>query len=954
MESERWRKVRVLFDEAISLEDAKRRSFLANACGDDEELRRECEILLDSFSQADGFMEQPAAHDIADLIVGQTDSPGTGDRINHYEIVSSLGEGGMGEVYQAKDTRLDRMVALKLLAAHITEDKDRVSRFRQEALATSALNHPNIITIYEIGEWQDRDFIAAEYIDGRTLRDKLKAKKLSLGEALDIALQTASALSAAHDAGIIHRDIKPENIMIRKDGLVKVLDFGIAKYTPSENGRKALVNTRIGEIIGTAAYMSPEQARGLNVDERTDIWSLGVILYEMITRRLPFGGGTRSDRIVAILEREPTPIGKLRHGTPPELERIVQRALEKKRQDRYKKMADLAEDLQKVRDRSGLASRSRFTFPSIGRSPRLAWHSLSLPLILVIAVGAVWIYLSGGGFGATDRPMTLQSMKIARLSDTSQAEEVAVSPDGEYVAFIKLEGGKRSIWLRQVSATSSIQIVPPVEGTRYDSPVFSPDGRNLYYLKAQGESPRATLYQVPKLGGNEIKLAADISSQDSASNFSISPDGRQVAFIRLDEGFNRSLVIADLDGRNERRLISRVLPDFLTGAAWSPNGEVIACFAGTFGGRGGFGYKPVVLVNVKDGTERSLSEKQWWGAAGLAWLPDSSGLIVSASEKPGPVQMWHISNPRGVVSRITNDLSDYGAPSVMTNTSTIVAVQINKRSNIWIASLDQNNREERQLTFGNGGKDGETGLSFTPDGRLVFTSQASGNSDIWILNSDTATTRQLTVDAGANSLPSVSPNGEHIVFNSDRAGEGGIWRTGIDGGNPTQLTTGTYPTFSPDGRSVIFYRAGTLWRIAIEGGEPVQIPTQPNDKATAAVISPDNLLIACNYLVGEPNAQFRIGVLPVEGGPALKVFDILSNAARPVRWIPHSRTVSFIETRDGVSNIFSQAVTGEKPVPVTNFRSGLIWNFAWSNDGTRIALARGSIARDVVLISEFK
>ncbi|HSK72177.1 MAG TPA: serine/threonine-protein kinase, partial [Pyrinomonadaceae bacterium] len=315
MDSERWQKIKGLFDVALEIEPEKRSRFLKNACADDVELRLEVEKLLDSFDTAESFMEHPAAEDVASLIIERNGKPESGERFAHYEIVSQIGEGGMGEVYLAKDTRLNRKVALKLLAAHITEDKNRVSRFRQEAFATSALNHPNIVTIYEIGEWQGRDFIVTEFIEGVTLRSLLRGKKLSLPEMLDIAVQITSALTAAHGAGIIHRDIKPENVMIRSDGLVKVLDFGIAKYTPPKNARtirEALIKTKAGEVIGTAAYMSPEQARGLETDARTDIWSLGVILYEMIARKLPFQGSTRSDRIAAILEHEPAPIKKFR------------------------------------------------------------------------------------------------------------------------------------------------------------------------------------------------------------------------------------------------------------------------------------------------------------------------------------------------------------------------------------------------------------------------------------------------------------------------------------------------------------------------------------------------------------------------------------------------------------------------------------------------------------------
>ncbi len=319
----------------------------------DDELQREVESLLSSFDSANSFLQKPAVGEVADVVVGTNNHLPEGQRISHYEIIRQIGAGGMGEVYLAKDINLNRKVALKLLSAHITEDKDRVNHFRQEAFATSALNHPNIVTIHEIGKWSGRDFIATEFIEGMTLRSVLGKKKLAISEALDIALQIASALAAAHGAGIIHRDIKPENIMIREDGLVKVLDFGIAKYRPTEEGREALVETAVGEIIGTAAYMSPEQARGLEIDARTDIWSLGVILYEMIARKLPFIGKTKSDRIAAILERDPAPLSKTRRDIPPELEQIVSRALAKEKKERYSEIAKMAEDLHRLREKTG-------------------------------------------------------------------------------------------------------------------------------------------------------------------------------------------------------------------------------------------------------------------------------------------------------------------------------------------------------------------------------------------------------------------------------------------------------------------------------------------------------------------------------------------------------------------------------------------------------------------------
>jgi eukaryotic-like serine/threonine-protein kinase len=350
-DQERWRRVDGILEAALELPADERDAFLERTCGDDVELLREVESLL-AHDRADSFLATPASSEAARLLVGAAAQPLAGQRIGPFEVLGVLGTGGMGEVYVADDTRLQRRVALKRIPAHLATDPERVLRFRREALATSALNHPNIVTVYEIVAHQSGDLLVTELVDGVSLRERLREGALPLATALDIALQMARGLAAAHAVGIVHRDIKPENVMVRRDGLVKVLDFGVAKSPPRPLADPGM-GTTPGELIGTVGYMSPEQARGLPVDARTDVWSLGVLLYELATGESPFPGATPTDRLAAILGREPEPPSRRRPGLPVALDRVIARALAKDAAGRHADAAEFAADLARLRSASG-------------------------------------------------------------------------------------------------------------------------------------------------------------------------------------------------------------------------------------------------------------------------------------------------------------------------------------------------------------------------------------------------------------------------------------------------------------------------------------------------------------------------------------------------------------------------------------------------------------------------
>jgi serine/threonine protein kinase len=374
MTPERWQKLKELFETALERTPGERLAFLEQACDGDEPLRREVQSLLASYEEGESFMESPAVALAAETLTGSQDESLVGQTIGHYQVTREIGSGGMGEVYLAQDVKLGRPVALKLLPTYLSKDEDRLRRFEQEARTASALNHPNMCVIHEGGETvEGRHYIAMEYIDGVTLRQHMTEARLKLSEVLEMAVQVASALAAAHEAGVMHRDIKPENIMLRRDGYVKVLDFGLAKLTEQDatdvtTPAGARPKTDTGVVMGTSSYMSPEQARGLAVDARTDIWSLGVVIYEMVTGRAPFEGATTSDVIVSILDREPPPLAQASPEAPAELQRIISKTLHKDREGRYQTAKDLLIDLKSLNQ--DLEFKARLEVRPCGKSSR--------------------------------------------------------------------------------------------------------------------------------------------------------------------------------------------------------------------------------------------------------------------------------------------------------------------------------------------------------------------------------------------------------------------------------------------------------------------------------------------------------------------------------------------------------------------------------------------------------
>jgi eukaryotic-like serine/threonine-protein kinase len=1002
MTPERWQQIDQLFHAALACEPARRADFLASACNGDEPLRQEVESLISSHEDADSFIETPAADVAAGLLSAHESAFEPGQQIENYRIVRQLGSGGMGEVYLADDTRLNRKIALKLLPPKFTINPDRVRRFEREARAASALNHPNIVTIFEIGQSESAHFIVTEFVDGKTLRQLINEKPFKLSEALSVVIQVADALTGAHGAGIIHRDIKPENIMVRADGYAKILDFGLAKLTElqttdSDLETPTLLQSSPGLVMGTVQYMSPEQARGKNVGVRTDIWSLGVVLYELLSGRVPFSGETPSHVMVSLMEDElPSLAGY--PNVPSELDRIVSKALRKNQKERYQTASQLAlhlknlkRDLQLEAHLKGLleavptretstvtdgqavsagASVTRtvdigVTHPTSSAEyrasritrPMKAWALVLAISLLIGAVGFGWYSFVHRNRSAAKPPEAFQNIELTRLTNTGKVKDAVISPDGKYVAYVAQDGGRESIWLKPVTTSNNVEIVPPAEKELFGA-TFSHDSDHLYYVVRERNNTIGVLHRVSVFGGASARLIVDVDSP-----ISLAPDGKQFAFVRGSSGGKRALMLANADGSEERTLALRTGQNACSfaGPAWLPDGKSIACSAGTSDETGH--YTSVIAVEVADGSAKPLTTQKWKQIGRMAWLRDGKGLILTATDygRRSPFQLWYLSYPGGEARRITRDLQDYDGVSLTSDSKVLVSNQKQTISGLWNAPDGDASRAKQILSnkYDGDGYDYYSRFSWTPNGQIVYTSPAHGTPSIWVVSDDGTGNKQLTPDSSTNHFPSVTSDARYVVFLSDRTGVMNVWRMDPDGENEKQLTKGqddTWPWCSPDGQWVVYHSLvqgkRALHRVSINGGEPEQLTDY---SSVCPSISADGRWISCYYRL-EAKAPWKLGIIPFDGGLPVQSFEVPPTVVFTslVRWTPDGRALAYITNRDGISNIWIQPLDGSPPKQLTDFKSDDIFWFDWSPDGRQLGVSRGAVTSDVVLIKDLE
>lgn len=927
-----------------------------------------------------------------------------GDKIGRYEVKRKVGVGGMGEVFLAHDNELDREVAIKLLLPEFCCDLERVNRFKLEAKAASALNHPNIITIYEIGGNKERLYIVTEYIKGETLRSLINQKAVTPELALQFAQQIASALTAAHKEGIIHRDIKPENIMVREDGIIKVLDFGLAKPTNIESEAKTLdlVATKAGIVMGSVGYMSPEQARGKEVDLRTDIWSLGVVLYELITGKTPFDGETMTDILANIIHKEPVPISEYVMDAPAELHRIIKKSLRKNRDERYQTAKDFTLDLKMLHrdvENSGdigfltgqhqiistdtvsvkpyasdeaktlihhttsadfgkpTATNETIAYQSSIKKRRNSWLPLAIiSLAALILIGA-W-FIRPASFSSSQ--ISLDSLEISNVDGGDKAFSPAISADGKYLAFVNYENGKKSLAVKQIVTGSTVQIVAPLDSGGFMQPTFSPDGNYIYYVTA--DKGIGTLFQIPSLGGTAKKIASNVDSK-----VAVSPNGSQLAFRRRNaETGEEQIFLISSDGTNEQPLISskELNVKAIYELAWSPKGDELLV-----GGMSEFLVDEVIkskllLVLIADKKSREFGEREWFNAGSFSWLKDgNSVLMIAKATTQEPAQIWQISFPDGKeIKRITNDSSGFDQISFATDAGIIAGSKSTMISSLW--TFNPATKEMSQLTSENKNMLGAGGFAQLADGRLVVSKFDGSKANILTIDADGKNEKLLTNEDGYNSQAVVSPDGRFIVYASTKTKFYSLWRIDADGKNPLQLTTpenayDSKPVILEDNKTIIFERRSndftksTLMKVSLEGGNATSIFQQEAPLQMFPRLSSDGKHFAFSTMkYDKANIKFNreVKVFSVNGGEIgemKKKFDI--SLGYYYQFSPDGKSLTYIN-QQGIPNLHNLPLDGTPQKPLTNFNSGHILNFSWSKDGKKIYIVRGIINNELVLI----
>jgi serine/threonine protein kinase/Tol biopolymer transport system component len=886
-------------------------------------------------------------------------TPGT--RLGPYEVLAPLGAGGMGEVFRARDTRLGRDVAIKVLPDSVSGDPHALARFESEARAVAALSHPNILALHDVGESGGVRYTVTELLEGETLRASLTKGPLPVRRALEIAAQVAEGLAVAHENGIVHRDVKPENLFLTKEGRVKLLDFGLVRHRPAAGAGSdtesptASVLTGAGSVVGTAAYMSPEQARGAPVDHRSDQFSLGVVLYEMVAGRRPFVRATVAETLTAILREEPEPLEKAAPNVPAPVRWIVERCLSKEAEGRYESTWDLLRDLSTCRFHlnealnSGVSAGAALPAASTSLTRRILWAAA---LVAGIALGAVLVWLA--------RPPAPEPVRVRSLTFSGQDGEPSASPDGRVVAFTSTRDGVSRIWIKQISGGEA-----PLTSGPDRCPRFSPDGSSVLFLRGGGSS--LSVYRVSLVGGEPRRILDDVMEADW------SPDGRRIAFLRTrpaSGGTESMLGVADVQGGQER-ILTAVREYYLLDVRWSPDGRTIAAIKSV-----PVGFAPgdrILLVDASSGGLRELRPTRAnRPLCGLTWSGSGNAIVFGQPESA-------IGDSSGALARvIRKNLSSGGertlfwAPDLfptiggsrhyasfdILGPGRLVFDEMSQRLNLReVPAGTSPSQPERILTTGSS-RDRQP--TYSPDGEwILFSSNRSGNLDLWALSTRSGALKQLTDDPAQDWDPAFTPDGKHILWSSDRGGHLEIWMANADGSGARQLShdgaDAENPTTGSDGEWIVYgggdpAKSG-IWKVRADGSGATRLV--PGFLSNAEV-SPDGRF-ATFLRVDLFQSTTVLRVVEVATGRVLPFeirapYQVGPEASRILvgrsRWRPDGKAIAWIgEDENGLTGIYAQdfgpqAETTSTRRKLAGFsRDYVTESFAYSPDGKKLAIS---------------
>ncbi|HET9532661.1 MAG TPA: protein kinase, partial [Blastocatellia bacterium] len=949
-------------------EGEAREAYLVEACGGDEQLHAEAERLIAAHERESSFLDSPICPETVAL-TDERDESLVGRSIGPYKVIDQIGRGGMGEVYLADDSRLGRKVAIKLLPAAFSNDKDRLRRFVQEARAASALNHPNIITIHEVGQAAAAHYIVTEYIEGETLREQIRRGRLSLVAALDVARQVASALEAAHAAGIVHRDIKPENVMLRRDGLVKVLDFGLAKLTAprgveTDETTAQQLRTKTGAVMGTVAYMSPEQANGQEVGHQTDIFSLGVVLYEMLAEQRPFQGKSGVDILHAIIHEEPLPVVKLNPRLPAEADDILSKALAKELNERYRHAGDFDLDLRRLK-RAVESNSLTSARPSAGQQvmwasgrAKLIWATVGMLVIGLSILAGWWLGRPGETPG---RAVSLENVILTPLTtDPGYEAEPTLSPDGETVAYVSDRTGNFEIFLKQVSSGPEVNLTnDPADDVQ---PAFSPDGRQIAFVSSRSGSSDLYYpgYDLPPMGGDIWVMSAlggAARRVGERGNFpSWSPDGSAILYSSGPQ-FAQKIYRVSAQGGEPREIALKFKPDtgtprFILYPSYSSDEQWIVFEADNTG----IGSRVIYAVRAEGGDIEQIAVGQH-----PVWSADSRAVIYSNGEPGKNFDLWQVPflTEQGRVSgrpeplTVSHGRHTHATVSRDGRQIAFAALEISSNAEALAIDAEAGRVQGRPQPITSGSRVTYY-QSFSTDGRAVaFEARQGTGSDLWRVDRGGAPV-QLTADPDfADTLPRWSPDGRTIAFNrrpiKAPLEATSLWLMAEDGGNPHLLIERAgFFTWMPDSRGILYLSRvdSQLYFFDLATRSERRLTNEP--KIVGPMItSPDGQWVIFQSV---RSGSIDLLAMPIAGGDVRTAVATLRQDNHPFvspsgRWLYFESDHKNLWRVPGPAQSWRQA----EPVKVTNFpESGLfIEDSQISRDGRWLLYSRVRIKADI-------